>query len=822
MKILTDHSKIALVYKKKQFSFADLIPTSTSYKELMQKTNPQRVMIFSENRPEWIFAFYGAWMNDATAVPVDMMSSASEVNYMVNDCRPEIIFSSKDRSKILQEALENINYQPEVFIFDELNELPDPIEPHELIVEDFNKTAVIIYTSGTTGSPKGVMLSFENLEANMIAVSEDIKIYSRDERVMILLPLHHIFPLLGTMTVTFYTGATGYMAPSITSEAIIKTLQEHKITIMIGVPRLYEMMRKGIMGKISESKLASRLFSMAKFINSRKFSKTLFKTVHKKFGGELKYMVCGGAPLDAAVANDFKTLGFEMLEGFGMTEAAPMISFTRPGKWKIGAAGQLMPCTKVEIRDGEIVASGKNIMQGYYNRPEETDEVIKDGWLYTGDLGEVDKNGYLKITGRKKEIIILSNGKNINPSPIEAQLTESIEGIKEVGVLLHNDKLHAIIHPDDEYFKTKGINDLNEHFKNQLNELYNNKVAPYKKIPRFTLIDENLPRTRLEKLQRFKLEELLTRGSSGKKSDFNEEYKEYKIIKTFLEEYKNTQISPNDNIDFDLSLDSLDKVTFQSFIESSFGVDLKMDKFKNFPNVLKLAEYVSEKKNKIRIESVNWSKILKEKIHVKLPKSSIFGQFSTKATKYFFKVYFRYKIKGIENIPSGPCIFTSNHQSYLDGFFIASALRRKTFKRTLFYAKEKHLRRRWLKALAKNNNIIVMDYDNDLKLSIQKMAESLRLDKNVVIFPEGTRTKDGSLGTFKDTFAILSKELNLPIVPVVIDGAFNTLPRGSRFPKPFKEIQVEFIEPVFPQNESYEEINNRVRNLIQSKLEKEI
>jgi len=818
MKVLQDHQKTALIYNDVKYSYSDLLKQASVYKELMQDIAPKKVMIFAENRPEWIFSFYGGWMNQATIVPVDMMSSADELSYMINDCQPEVIFTSSERKSTLEEALAPLDINTNTFIFDELPDQTAKEPLQEVIFEDIQQTAVIIYTSGTTGNPKGVMLSYENIHANIIAVTEDINIYTKEDRVMILLPLHHIFPLLGTMAVTFFTGCTAAMAPTLTSVAIIKTLQENKINIMIGVPRLYEMIRKGIMDKIKASKMAYRLFKIARAIDSQKVSRILFKTVHKKFGGELNSMVCGGAPLDVAVAKDFKALGFEMLEGFGMTEAAPMISFTRPGKWKIGAAGTAMSCTKIEIRDGEVVASGKNIMQGYYNRPEETAEVLKDGWLYTGDLGKLDKKGYLTITGRKKEIIVLSNGKNINPSPIEAQLTEIIDEIEEVGVILHEDKLHAIIKTDDALLQKKNITDLANFFRKQLNENYNNRVAPYKKITRFTLVDDALPRTRLEKLQRFKLQEMLNPAIKKTKAGVQEEFKEYTIIKTFLEEQKSTEISPTDHLEFDLALDSLDKVSFQSFLESSFGVDIKVEKFTNFPSIMKLAEHIRETKKKIKFERPNWSEILKERVSISLPKSSLFGQVSLKISKYFFKTYFRLRTEGVKNIPDGPCIFAPNHQSYLDGFMVASLLKRKTFKRTFFYAKEKHVRKRWLKAFARRNNIIIMDMNNDLKLSIQKMASSLRMNKNIIIFPEGTRSKDGSLGSFKETFAILSRELSVPIVPIAINGAYDALPSGSKFPRPFKKIRVDFLEAVQPQDHSYESLKLAVQERIQTHI----
>jgi len=322
---------------------------------------------------------------------------------MIADCEADVIFCSAAKKPVVDDALKSITKTPTIFVFEELTKLPLPDKVSDIEIDGREKTALIIYTSGTTGSQKGVMLSFENLIENIRAVSEDIPIYTPEETVMILLPLHHIFPLVGSLVAPLKVGGKTAMSPSLNTEDILKTLQVHKVNIIIGVPRLYAIIRKGIMDKVRASKPGRIMFSLAGKLNSRGFSKKVFKAVHQKFGGNLKYMICGGAPLDPEVAMDYKTLGFEMLEGYGMTEAAPMISFTRPGHWKIGAAGQTMPEMQVEIRDGEIVAKGKNIMQGYYNKPEDTAQILKDGWLYTGDLGEIDSKGFLKITGRKKK-----------------------------------------------------------------------------------------------------------------------------------------------------------------------------------------------------------------------------------------------------------------------------------------------------------------------------------------------------------------------------------------------------------------------------------
>jgi long-chain acyl-CoA synthetase len=530
-------------------------------------------------------------------------------------------------------------------------------------------------------------------------------------------------------------------------------------------------------------------------------------------------MVSGGAAIDSAVASDFRTLGFEILDGYGMTEAAPMISFTHPGKMKIGSPGFLLYCIKAEIRDNEIVVSGPNVMQGYYGKPHETADVIKDGWLYTGDLGYIDDKGYIFITGRKKEIMVLSNGKNINPVEIEEQLITISPVIKEVGVFQDGDRIRAIVVPDRHKIEELQIEDIDQYFTRNVLQKYNQSVVPYKMIMQLSVSQVDLPRTRLDKIQRYLLPTLATekKQTSGPKEDIKLE--EYKLLKEYLFQEKKLDVYPDQNLILDLGLDSLERVGLQVFIETSFGVSMEMEQLTAFENILKLSEYLHEHKKHLSFEKINWSHILKQKIQIKLPSTWITSNIAVRFSHLFFKVFFRFNGKGVANIPSEPCIIVSNHQSFLDGLFVASFLKFAQMRKTFFYAKEKHIRSPFLKFLANRNNIIIMDLNHNLKESIQKMAEVLKKEKNLIIFPEGTRTKDGTLGDFKKTFAILSRELNVPIVPVSIHGAFEALPRGRKFPRPFRQICVEFMKPIYPGNHSYESLSDLVRSNIQNKLD---
>jgi long-chain acyl-CoA synthetase len=810
--------KPALILNDQVDSYSLFFSKIKAFSELFAGKGYVKIAIYSENRPEWLYAFFAAWQNGGIVVTIDFLSSADDAAYILNDCRPELVFTSEGVRKTWDKLTTKLQYSPETILFESIN-LADvqPVLPWEIPFKP-EDTAVIIYTSGTTGSPKGVMLSFANIIANIRAVADEVHIFNAERPVLMLLPLHHVLPLVGSMLAPLYVGGCIVMSPSMQSSDIIDTLKKNPVKIMIGVPRLYELLYKGIKAKVDAKAIGRLFFRIVKLSHSQWFAKKIFKKVHQGLGGQLEIMVSGGAALNKDAGRFFEIMGFQIMEGYGMTEAAPMITFPRPGKVILGATGQALPGLQVEIRDGEIVAKGPNIMQGYYNRPEETAEVLKDGWLYTGDLGELDSRGYLRITGRKKEIIVLPNGKNVNPVELEFKLEKTIPCIKEAGVFIHNDNLHAVILPDYQVLADDGVKDADQYFRENIIPAFNQELTSYKRIVQFSLVKNELPRTRLGKIQRYKLSEMTT--EKVKKEGMPYEHAgsdEYLAVKSFLESQVDMTISPDDHLEFDIALDSLGKLSLIDYIEKTFGVKIEEEHLPKFPHVKSLVDHIKINKRWHKEDVTNWAVALKEKVHVKLPKTWPTLAVIKNSARGFFSVYSGLKSKGIENIPEGPCIIAPNHESFFDGLYLVAAMKMKTMKKSYFYAKKKHVNNWFLRFMASTNNVIVMDVNKDLKESIQKLAEVLRKGKNVIIFPEGTRTKTGKMGEFKKTFAILSKELNIPVVPVAISGAYKAMPRKAIFPRPLSKISISFSEPVYPANYSSDELTIVVREKI-SKL----
>jgi long-chain acyl-CoA synthetase len=816
IKLIGKSEKAALVGKNINLTYDDLLLRIDQYARLLNGISNERIVIFSENRTEWIVAVYAIWKTGSILVPIDALSAQEDISVILKDSVPRVVFCSAEKQALMRRSLAEVGQAPEVFIFDDLPEEQSVHETEDFCIQDHERTAMILYTSGTTGNPKGVMLSFENILTNLIAVCHDVVIYTPDDRVMILLPFHHVLPLVGTIIAPLYVGATMVLNTSLAAEDMMATLKQYGVSMMIGVPRLYQLIYKGLKEKINSSAIARTMLKIAGAVDSLTFSRILFGSVHKKFGGHLRYLVCGGAPVDHDVVRLFKVLGFEILEGYGMTETAPMITFTRPGKILPGVPGHLLPGIQIKFVDGEIVVFGKNVMQGYYNKPEETAEILHDGWLHTGDLGFLDEQGYLHITGRKKEIIVLPNGKNINPEEVERAILKQSAFVKEVGVFLKDGILQAIILPDFRKLSESGVTDIEEHFRWNVFDQVNRMVSPHKKVLRFHITSAELPKTRLSKIKRYLLPELA--GSRKHAAQDEPKTREYQAIKKFLEDETQQPIHPNDHIELDLALDSLGRVSLSTFIETAFGVDVPENSLADYASIAKLADHIHHKKTRLNFEGISWSQILKEKVHLKLPESWFTHNMLKNMFQVIFKMSMRLKARGLENIPEEACIIAPNHQSVLDGFLVASLLKRKLMKKTYVYAKEKHFRNPFLRFLANRNNIILVDVNKDLKLSIQKLAEVLKNGKNLMIFPEGTRTQTGKIGEFKQTFAILSRELKVPVVPVAIKGSFNILPSGARIPRLFRKVSVEFLKPVFPEDHSYESLKNLVHQRLATKL----
>ncbi|MGL5058200.1 MAG: AMP-binding protein [Fusobacteriaceae bacterium] len=823
---LYNRNKTSLIYDDIEYSYKDLISSAKHLGNLLNIEKDDRVVIFSENRPEFIFAFFGIWDKSGISVNIDGGYTPEQVAYVLKDSNPKYIFTSSLNLEAALKAKELADSSVHIINLDEVvfnKESTSEIKGIEFPEDD--KVVVILYTSGTTGEPKGVMLTFKNIMSNMTALQE-LKLIQPEDKILAILPMHHILTLVSNILAPLYLGSLVVILKELSSDAIKTAMQKYEITVVMGVPRLWEMFHKGIMSKINSSKVAHTLFKICEKLKNPAISKKVFKKIHTAFGGHMKLLASGGAKLDPQIMRDFTNMGFLMLEGYGLTETSPLISFNHPDDIKAGTVGFPIPGVEVKIADdGEILVKGANVMKGYYNKPEATAQAIVDGWFNTGDLGFFDGK-HLTITGRKKEMIVLSNGKNINPSDIEVELIKGSNLIKEIAVVEYKNHLLALIYPDFDLAKTNGIANIKEELKWQIIDKYNITAPKYRKILETKIISTELPKTRLGKLQRFKLnalivEDIETEVVKEKKvvvSDYIETEEFQKLSAYIKTLHEDTEITPESHIEIDLGMDSLDNVELISYIETTFGVEVSEEELAHHKIMKELADLIKEKGGTFKVGDVNWKKIFDSPVNYPMPKSIKFGKFMGLVfLKPFFSLYIKLNKKGMEKIPNSPVIFVGNHQSMIDAFAFAQLLNGEALKKTYYLGVSIHFNSKLKKLMADHSNIITIDMNRNIKESLKISANVLKNGNNIVIFPEGARTRDGELQEFKKSFAILSKELNIPVVPFVVKGAYDLMPFGKSFPSNGK-MEVEILDAISPTNYSIEELVKEVKEQIENRL----
>ena len=522
--------------------------------------------------------------------------------------------------------------------------------------------------------------------------------------------------------------------------------------------------------------------------------------------------------MDPEISKFYETLGFYALEGYGLTETSPVIAVNSKKERKIGTVGKKLYNVDVKIVDEELWVKGPIVMKGYYNKPDKTAEVItEDGWFKTGDLATIDEEGYVTIRGRKNTMIVLSNGKNIDPETLENRVIAQSNGlIKEIGIFNYKNKLAAIIVPDLLELRKRGITNTKAYIKNIVED-YNLKAHNYEKVLDYKLFEEELPKTRVGKARRFMLPDLYEKNEIVKKEKTPEPTDEaYKILKEYVKKNKGIEPQPEENLELEIGMDSLDIVEFFAFIENSFGIQLDEEKFAEMPNLKLLSEYINQKATKFEDSDVDWKQIISETKPIQDDKN----RWVTKLLKVFQPIvdlYFRVKKVDRKKLTDNPQIFVSNHQSFIDPLILGSLFPNKIVFNTLFLAIDWYFKKGVMKLLVSNGNVVLIDINKNIRKSVEEIVGYLKSGKSIVIFPEGARTKDGKVAQFKKVFAIIAKELNVDVQCLGIKGAFEAYSRYMKFPKP-KKIEVAVLEKFSPEG-SYDEITQKAEKIIREYVE---
>ncbi len=470
----------------------------------------EKIAIIGENSYEWLLAYFSILGSGNTAVPLDRDLPLDDLLYNIDNSEAKAIFFSKvykDVADALKESAKGIDfYFSKADIYDMIAEGRKLIEAGD---DSFKKAevkpddlAAIVYTSGTTGKSKGVMLTQRNIASNAISACRNI---DGEGCGVLALPLHHTFGMVANVLAPLIFGARIYMTTS------IRNIQADMIkigaTAAFCVPLMAELIYKKVWATAKEKGKDEILKKGIKISNTLlklgiDVRRKLFAEVHEALGGNLELFVCGGAPLSEKMAFELTSMGINILNGYGITECSPIVSVNRNFANKIGSVGLVLDCNEVKINNpnekgiGEIYVRGDNVMVGYYNNEEATNEAFDNGWFKTGDLGYLDEDGFLFISGRIKNLIILSNGKNVSAEELEEKILDEISYVEEVIVYDDNDKLAAEIYLDENTepeAKAKIKKDI---------KALNIKLPSYKKIAKTKIRDEAFPKTTSMKIKR--------------------------------------------------------------------------------------------------------------------------------------------------------------------------------------------------------------------------------------------------------------------------------------------------------------------------------
>jgi len=819
----------ALIYRAgdavQEFTYGQVYRDSLAVAGWLQAQGVEkgdRVAILLENCPQWPISYFGALLAGAVAVPLDPVSRWDHIHYALEQTRARVIstFPQAPLSQ-LQELpwLEKIvvvgltgESGGKIINFSEVLQSPGSETGLPSIGPD--DLASIIYTSGTTGLPKGVMLTHKNFCANYRGIAK-LNAIRPDDNLLAILPLHHAFPFTATLLLPIFSRAKITYLDTLKAEAILRCVKEQRVTILMLTPQVLQHFYQGIQRQLERIPWPLRPLLIAYLNGSRRLSRCLgvnpARPLLKKFrsalGEQFRFFVSGGAKLPESLAENLARLGFTVLEGYGLTETAPVVTFNPPAAPRPGSAGRPLAGVEVRILNpdaggiGEVLIRGDNVMPGYFRNEAATREVLKDGWFHSGDLGYLDRDGYLYIQGRIKDIIVLASGKNISREEVGQHYLQA-PSVKEIFVTTDRDaeKLTAVVVPDLDFFRQIG-EEIYSKVKWDL-ELRSRSLEPYKRIKDFVLINEDLPKTRLGKVKIHEAQRIY-QERAGKRYEKKKPAVEEglspvgkTVVAVLARQSEDSRISLDDHLELDLGLDSLGLVELLGALESRFNLKIKDDEFTGIFTVRELIGFIEAKNpgaaREPEVETAPWGSLLRLDPPPALLRSlGMEGGFMARLVTqglallagFWLKRLFDLEVYGREKLTGRGYVLCPNHGSYLDGFILAYAVPGPLRPRLFSLGYSGYFDVPVVRDLLRLIRVIPVDSARNLVAAMQVSSYILRNGQILSIFPEGFRTPNGEVGQFKKGVAILARELDVKLVPVYIQGSFEAWPPGVSLPR---------------------------------------
>jgi long-chain acyl-CoA synthetase len=827
-----------------------------------------RCAILAANHPRWVTTYLGIIAAGCVAVPLDTAFHADQVAKLLKDSGTSILFCDEKNLAVAKEAVNATDHartaglgQSErrtshdgVAIADITQDFPPAPPGSQPVSVTGEDLAALLYTSGTTADPKGVMLTHGNLMGEAEAVFGWAHIGPADALLGVL-PLFHALAQMANLFLPLVSGSRVVYLETLNTTELLRALQERNITAFACVPQFFYLIHERIQKEVRErgklAAIAMRLFMRINHLTRMlgwNAGKLFFGRIHHIFGKNMRYLVTGGSRWDPQVGRDFYDLGIDILQAYGLTETTGGAFATPPFDNVVGSVGKPLRGVEARIVDpqpqesgpavGEIAIQGPIVMKGYWNRPKATATVLQDGWLHSGDLGYFDSDGNLFITGRKKDVIVLSSGKNIYPEEIEAHYSKS-PFVKEICVLgmvsrpgePYSERLHAIVVPDFDVLRKGKIVNAKEVIRFDIEGL-SQQLPSTKRILSYEIWQSELPRTSTRKLKRFEIEKRARENQDRKGEDAgvtpesplsseDENWLEQPDVVRALAVIRGAArdspatLRPDHNLELDLGFDSMQRVELLVALEHTLGGSVEESRLSEIYTVRDLVDAVRQRASAgaaTHKPGAAWESILAEEsqdpevlaLGKERPLSAVALFLIFRLMQVIARDLFRLRVTGLEKVPTqGPFILCPNHQSFIDPFLVGGAMQWNVFREIFSVGTSEIFGSGVMRRIARFMRVIVVDPDANLIPAMRAGAFGLRHGRVLMLFPEGERSIDGPPKVFKKGAAILSAYLRVPIVPVAIEGAYEVWPRGKAFFQALHPVKVAFGDPIYPPTTSH-------------------
>ena len=748
-----------------------------------------RVVLMSRNEPAWPMVYFGILLADAAAVPVDPEMPVAEAD--------RIALKAKAKLAVVHEK-DGITLSVPTHVIGDVFEA-EPITDVEQR-DRSQEVASLLFTSGTTGDPKGVMLTHGNFTALLASLHGTFRVDQRD-RFMSVLPLFHTFEFSCGLLMPLSVGAHIMYLEELEGKLLREALKEFRPSGLIGVPALWDVLYRRIETQVKDRGQAAQLafttsLRLSRFLRERygiNLGPMLFGDVHRTMGGRIRHLISGGAALGEPVLEAFEGLGFELLEGYGLTEAAPVLSVRRPGDRRGGGSvGPSLPGVKIKVVNpdadgvGEVVAQGDNVMAGYLDNPDATASTVREGWLHTGDLGKLDKDGRLMLVGRRKELIVTSSGKNVYPDELEPVYGEHelIDELCIVGIpdAQGDERVAALIVPvadaPDDYQSV-----IKQHFTK-----VSTGLADHQRIRTVKFWRGELPRTATQKVKRAEVREQLirllevgkaSRREGGSVPGGREPAWVYAAVAA-VTGTEAVDVSPETDLTQDLGLGSLQLVELRLLLEEKGGVSIDAKAVDAARTVADLAALVQNGAAALDDDDDDAD----DGLEVPEVVSDFGRKLLHRGQRWLYDTAFKVRVRGREHIPRNEqVIVISNHCSHLDMGLVKYALGDYAPNLAALAASDYFFDTQYKRDFFEPfTNLIPVERTGSLESSLRNAEQALNQGQIVLVFPEGTRSMDGEMHDFKHGIGYLQQRANLSVLPLYLKGTHRALPKGAAMP----------------------------------------